>query len=247
MPAVMTVRSSDRREPGEIRADGQRRLGLAQKERCGHVQRLGPARSHEPGHHPGEKAHDPLHQPEVVKHREERGDEDRPWAERERRRRRLPAHWHRPASGRRRTRRRPARSRASPPRRQRLSARPARRRARGARESRRPTASPAPRRPPCARWIAGSRTGSRPPPRSPPFPRTLWLDRPGRSGRRSRARSPSSTIAPARSGTRGARRPARAALGRVRHRAPPGESLAGLTEGFRRLVSLALARRAGTR
>ena len=60
----------------QIGPDREGRLGLAQEERGGHVQRLGPARSHQPGHDPGKHADDPLHHAQVIEHREQRRDED---------------------------------------------------------------------------------------------------------------------------------------------------------------------------
>ena len=64
------------RQPGQIRADRQRRLGLAEEERGGDVQRLGAAGPHQPGHHDREAADDPLHHAQVIEHGEQGRDED---------------------------------------------------------------------------------------------------------------------------------------------------------------------------
>jgi hypothetical protein len=49
---------------------------LSEEERGGHIQRLCAADSHQPGHHDGEEANDPLHDADVIEDREQGRHED---------------------------------------------------------------------------------------------------------------------------------------------------------------------------
>ncbi len=60
----------------QVGSDGERRLGLAHEDRGRGVQRLGPARAHQAGHHLGQRPDDGLHDAVVIENGEERRDED---------------------------------------------------------------------------------------------------------------------------------------------------------------------------
>ena len=171
-------------EPGQIGADRERRLGLAQEERGRHVRATRPRWCPSPGHHNGETAHDPLHHTQVIEHGEQGRDEDDRGQDAKRkdkcrRARRIDKRFAEDEARRPRARNRGLSCTAFPARRSDLDA--------GGhaqdQQARIPTARPAPRRPPGARSRGGCRKGRRRPPGSPACRRT-----PG-DGRRMSSRS----------------------------------------------------------
>ena len=143
------------RQPRQVGPDRQRRLGLAQEQRRGHVQRLGPAGPHQPGHDHGKHADDPLHHAQVVEHGEQGRDEDHRRQDAKREHEPGRPLGGRPGLCRRRTPRPSGAVEHRLDRRHRPAAAVARRPAPAAPAARTPIARPAPRRRPAARWPGG--------------------------------------------------------------------------------------------